>query len=1127
MPTLTNKNLEMKKITLLCALLLGSIAFSQTTQLAKTDFEEPTLGAGNYTDTGDASVAHDLLNNVDEPSVNFAATATEIGFAASYIPYDVPGVGLTDGDYVGVTDFTGDVTTFTSGTQGYQLSDLDGTMTVVFDAVDFTGYENNTVSIDYFINDTGYEGDGTTNDDGNDLFRIFVRDLTNNTETDILITLGSDINDLMIENSWITGTATIADGANVELVVQARTNSGSETLMIDTISFEGEVATVVLPQLEITEIFSGQSGDDLTADWFEIKNTGTTDWISGVDGDLYYDDESADETTADIISGLTTIPAGETVIVLVTGDIADVDVFTSIWGSVIDLSSTEVGFTDGAGLGGGGDAVNLWIGLPTLINTPVNTGVYPDTSINDGQSFDVELGVFSVVGNVNGAVETIATAGSAGDVPNIGSPGNGVPVTISQVAFNTSYISVNENDGAVNIAIEISEMPTINTTVDVSLVGAGTAVDGADFTFGATQTVSFLAGSMDDQILTINIADNTIDNSDRFFVLQIENPTNAELGIQQLFTVYILDDDTQVPAEDTTQLDASLLSSYLVDADGTAEIVAYDTDNQQLFVVNDSKINILDFTDPANITETSFIDVTSIGASAQSVAVQNGLVAIAVANNDPIANGFVVFRDALGVETPVVVEIGVLPDMLVFSPDGTKLLVANEGQPNDDYSVDPEGSVAIIDITGGLSAINQTDVTLVNFNSYDGQEAALNASGIRVYGPGATASQDFEPEYIAVSDNSETAYVVLQENNAYAIIDIASATVTDVKSFGLKNHSLQQNSIDVSNDTDFVFNANWPIKGMYMPDAISYYSVGGVDYIVTANEGDAREYDAFEEEVKIGDSNYTLDPAVFSDLDILELESNLGSINVTSASGDTDNNGLFEEIHIFGGRSFSIFEAATGTLVFDSAHDFEVITANHPIYGAIFNASNSNNNLKNRSDNKGPEPEGVLVKEIEGQFYAFVLLERIGGVMIYNITDPTTPQFLQYLNNRDVTPGGDEMGDLGPEGLAFVSAEESATGTAYIVVANEVSATLSVYALNNVVLGLNDFTISENNFALYPNPANGDVFFSTPGNYKVYDMLGRNMLSVTNAASLNVASLPRGTYIVKSEKGISQKLLVE
>lgn len=890
-------------------------------------------------------------------------------------------------------------------------------------------------------------------------------------------------------------------------------------------SMLGHCQSTNLPSLEITEIFSGQAGADLTADWFEIKNTGDTAYMAATDGALYYDDESADPNTADLIEGISSIPAGGYAIVLITGAGADVATFTSVWGAVIDLTGVSIGTTDGAGLGGGGDVVHLWIGDPQL-STPFEAALYPDTDANDGQTFDVSLMAFSEVGNANGAVQTNAVAGD-GTVANIGSPGDGAPIIQTEISFAGAFTSVNEEAGTVDVVVQISDAPLQAVSVDVTLVPGGSAVQGTDFTFATSQTLTFPAGSNAPQTITIPILDNPAAGVDTYFMLGLANETNADLGEDTIFAVYILDGDTVAPSQDTSVLNMNYLASYSVSESGTAEIVAFDPIFQTLFVVNDDTINILDFNDPENISEIDQADISVLGASAQSVAVFGDLIAIAVSNNDETERGFVVFSDTQANQEPVVVQVGVLPDMLTFTPDGTKVLVANEGEPTSDYSIDPEGSVSIIDVSGGLASINQSNVTEVSFTSLNGTEAALNAQGIRIYGPGATAAQDLEPEYIAVSQDNAKAYVACQENNAYIVIDIETASIDAIFSFGLKDHNLPQNTLDVNDETDFIFNANWPIKGMYMPDAISFYSVNGVAYIVTANEGDAREYDAIEEEVKIDDDEYVLDPTVFPNAALLALDGNLPKINITNASGDLDGDGDFDEIHVFGGRSFSIFEANTGTLVYDSGNDFELITAADPEYGPIFNASNSNNEPKNRSDNKGPEPEGVIVEQIGDAFYAFILLERIGGVMVYDVTDPTAPQFLQYVNNRSAIPNGDEAGDLGPEGLVFVSAENSPTETAMLVVANEVSGTLSVYSLDNIILNTETFQVAQATFRLFPNPAIGVVYFDTRDDYTVVDLMGREVIQQTQTKQLSIDSLQAGTYIVTNSAGVSQKLIVK
>ncbi len=922
------------------------------------------------------------------------------------------------------------------------------------------------------------------------------------------------------------------DGQSYDVDLSAFSVVGNANGAVETLAQGGSSGTVPnigspadamqLPaELLITEIFPGQEGTDLTADWFEIKNHGGSAWVSGTDPDLYYDDESADATTADLIQGLTDIQPGESVVVLVTDNTTDITAFQNVWGEVLDLSGVEIGFVDGAGLGAGGDTVNLWLGDP-LASSPFETASYPDTAANDGQSYDVDLSAFSVVGNANGAVETLAQGGSSGTVPNIGSPGDAPQSTQVQLAFVETVVSVNENAGSISIEVSPSVAPTNSPTVDVSLMMGGTATEGSDFTFSTT-TLTFASGSTAAQTINIPIIDNATDDSSVFFVLELTNPVDANLG-NSVIPVYILDDDNEVPATDDTVLDINYLTSYTVDQSGTAEIVKFDAATQRLYVVNDTKIEIIDLSDPTVPSTISNIDVTAFGAGAQSVDVKNGLVAIAVAANVETDNGFVVFTDVDG-NNAVQVEVGVLPDMLTFTPDGNSVVVANEGQPNSDYSIDPEGSISVIDVTVGLSGISQANVTNINFNAFDSQQATLVSNGVRIYGPGATVSQDLEPEFIAVTEDSQTAYVALQENNAYAIIDLTTNTVTDIKSFGLKDHSLPENTLDVSNETDFIFDASWPIKGMYMPDGIATYNMSGINYLVTANEGDAREYNAFEEERNISDADYILDPAVFQNIEILELESNLGKINVTSASGDANGDGLFEEIHVFGGRSFSIFNGDTGDLIYDSGNDFAHITAADPTYGPIFNASNSNNSFKNRSDNKGVEPENVIIQEIDGSFYAFIILERIGGVLAYDVTNPNAPVFLEYENSRGAVPGAAASGDLGPEGIVYIAPENSGTGKALLVISNEVSATLSIFELSNIILSNPDFDFDTLDFKVFPNPVDALLEINKIGDYTVYDLTGKMILQEQNTSQVNVQNLSKGVYIIKNEQGNSLKFI--
>ena len=478
--------------------------------------------------------------------------------------------------------------------------------------------------------------------------------------------------------------------------------------------------------------------------------------------------------------------------------------------------------------------------------------------------------------------------------------------------------------------------------------------------------------------------------------------------------------------------------------EGAAEINAYDANSQRLFVVNanDNSLDVLDLSNPSNPTLITQISLASFGGGANSVTVKHGLVAVAVANDNTQEPGEVVFLDING-NFLNSVTVGALPDMVTFSPDGNKVLVANEGEPSDDYTVDPEGSISIIDLSYG---VNNATVTTADFKSFNPQIDELRQAGVRIFGPGATVAQDLEPEFITVSPDSQTAYATLQENNAIAIIDLHSGTVTDIVPLGFKDHSLPGNALDPSNEDGGINIQNLPVFGMFQPDSITSYEVDGKTYLVTANEGDARDYDGFSEEVRVED--IVLDPYAFPNAAQLQKPENLGRLKVTNTLGDTDGDGDFDQLFAFGGRSFSILDE-DGNFVFDSGDDFERITA--LFLPEEFNSTNDENgSFDNRSDDKGPEPEGVVVGIVDERSYAFIGLERIGGVMVYDVTNPNQTFFVQYINTRDFS--GDAVagtaGDLGPEGLTFISAEDSPNGEPLLAVSNEVSGSTTLFAID-------------------------------------------------------------------------------
>jgi 2',3'-cyclic-nucleotide 2'-phosphodiesterase / 3'-nucleotidase / 5'-nucleotidase len=498
-------------------------------------------------------------------------------------------------------------------------------------------------------------------------------------------------------------------------------------------------------------------------------------------------------------------------------------------------------------------------------------------------------------------------------------------------------------------------------------------------------------------------------------------------------------------------------SSGLFGPDESAsESLTHDPRTQRLFVVNvaNATIDVIDIKKPTDPKFLFAIDLTLFGNNANSVAFHKGVLAVAVEAHVKTDPGTAVFFDAHGTLLNAI-KVGALPDMITFTPDGKKVLVANEGEPNDDYTIDPEGSVSIIDVSRGVRRTTQSDVVTADFKKFN--NAKLDPS-IRIFGPNATVAQDLEPEYITVSKDSEEAWVTLQENNAIAHLDLKKGRFTKLIALGTKDHSLAKNKLDASDRDNAINITNWPLKSFYLPDAVASYEYRGKTYLVTANEGDTRDYDGFSEEARV--SSLTLDLVKFPNAADLKLPANLGRLTVTNANGNTDGDDDFDELYATGARSFSIW-SDSGKLVFDSGSEFERIIAER--FPKNFNADNEANDFDSRSDNKGPEPEGVTIAHLFGKVYAFIALERIGGIMIYNISNPFDVKFVDYMNSRDFTvPVCDQpddsdceqgsipnpaVGDLGAEVVHFIDADDSPTGKPLLAVANEISGTTSLFEI--------------------------------------------------------------------------------
>lgn len=476
-----------------------------------------------------------------------------------------------------------------------------------------------------------------------------------------------------------------------------------------------------------------------------------------------------------------------------------------------------------------------------------------------------------------------------------------------------------------------------------------------------------------------------------------------------------------------------------------AEISAFDSASGRLFTTSNGGLQIIDLSNPATPTLLSIVDFTTapfngVSKDISSVAVHNGIVAVSLLNPDKTVDGEVVFLNAATGNLIRKVTVGNNPDMVVFTADGSKLLVANEGELTT-TGVDSPGSVSIIDVaTGGH--------TEVGFSAFDGTEAALRTAGVRIT-PGATASNDFEPEYIAISPDGTKAFVTLQENNAVAVLDLTTNTFTKVVGAGTQDFStLLADFSDrdgPSNTTALNFVTGMPVQGLRMPDGIASYAVGGKTYYVIANEGDDRDdFITPDETARL--STLNLDDAKFPTEATLKTNAVLGRLTVSNVpgaagfpgglNGDTDNDGDIDVIYSYGGRSFSIVDADTGAIVYDSTDILDRVQAatatvgNFP--GTTFKAYDDT-----RSDNKGSEPESVIVKQVGTKMYAFVALERgDGGIAVFDISSPTSVTFTGYTTVK---------GDISPEGITFVPASESPTGSNLLIVSNEISNSVTTY----------------------------------------------------------------------------------
>lgn len=682
------------------------------------------------------------------------------------------------------------------------------------------------------------------------------------------------------------------------------------------------------------------------------------------------------------------------------------------------------------------------------------------------------------------------------------------------IASANNFAQYNENVGTINVPVTVSNANNSPIDLTFSLSTYSDASPLVDYTWNNTLTIPANTNGVTN--LPINIIDDAIAENAERIIVKISSGLNALISSTDFYQINFIRDNDYVAPAPSNELNLSLLTSFSNGAAGTnsAEIAAFDSDVDRLYIANSiaGKLDIVNFSNPATPLLINSISIAPYG-NINSVVAHDSIVAVAIESVPAQTNGKVVFFDYNGNYINQV-TVGAMPDMITFDKTYSKVITANEGEPDATYTNDPEGSVSIVDLSPGIANLTNANVTTIGFTAYNGQAAALVAQGIRVFSTSASVAQDFEPEYVAVSDDNSKAYVTLQENNALVTIDLNTNTIISLSALGYSSYDLASgNALDASDQSGAVLiTGSLPIKGAYMPDATDFYTSSGIGYLVTANEGDSREFGSVIDANRISSATFNnlLDATAFPDQSILRNNKFLGRLSGLKYSGDTDGDGDYDELHVMGGRSFTIRNANTGVVIFDSKSLIEQITANHPTFGAIFNASNATGvpAIKNRSDDKGPEPEGIEIAQINGKTFAFVALERIGGAMMFNITNPNNPVYVGYANNRSTSASGP---DLGAEGIIYISAAESPNGNDILILANEVSSTLTIYQVNTCaelsgapITCLNDTICAGQIANLNAN--------STPS--VSYEWL-MNGMAIPNATNTSYAAMASGVYAVK------------
>lgn len=523
-------------------------------------------------------------------------------------------------------------------------------------------------------------------------------------------------------------------------------------------------------------------------------------------------------------------------------------------------------------------------------------------------------------------------------------------------------------------------------------------------------------------------------------------------------------------SSDTANIRLSVLGTYrggMYSTKTPAAPPGYDRRTRRLFLGSDDReaIDVLDISDPRAPRRLFGIDLGPFGVAPDALAVAGGIVAVTV--KDPTDSQsprqLLLFNvDGKPLADPIALWGA---RRLAFTATGDRLVVGLAGVPGR-----RDAGVAVIDLgridhtacrRGGPGCGIQPRIRTVDFTALNGRRAEIAEAGVRILSRQGTVAQDLRPGTIAIAPASQIAWVNLQKNNAIAVIDLDTAALLDVQALPYKDHGLPGQGLDASDRDGVIAIRPWPIRVLYQPDGLAVIEIDGEAFLISANEGDPHESQGTDEYARV--LELTLDREQFPEADILQREENIGRLRVSRLTGDIDGDGDHDALYVLGARSFAVWTAEL-RLLYDSGDQFERIVAR--ALPAYFNVSESANDFDARSDDRGPEPEVVAVGEVASRRYAFIGLERIGGVMVYDITDPRGPRFEQYINNRNFAVDPAEVcgekgrmqsstcitaGDLEPEGLLFIAAEDSPVHAPRLVVLHELSDSATLYRIDPAI----------------------------------------------------------------------------